>query len=178
MANYSKIKTFDIANGKGIRTSIFFSGCDKHCKGCFNQETWDFNAGEPFTREVYETKIKPTITEHIAGLSCLGGEPLNILNVNSVLDLVSWFKKDFPNKNVWLWTGFKFEDLILYYSQHNSDFDYIKKIYEIFNYIDVLVDGQFIEEQKDLTLPWCGSRNQRVIDVQESFKQDKVVLYK
>lgn len=178
MANYSRIEECSLNNGKGIRTSIFFSGCDKHCKGCFNQETWDFNAGEPFTREVYETKIKPTITEHIAGLSCLGGEPLNILNVNSVLDLVSWFKKDFPNKNVWLWTGFKFEDLILYYSQHNSDFDYIKKIYEIFNYIDVLVDGQFIEEQKDLTLPWCGSRNQRVIDVQESFKQDKVVLYK
>lgn len=178
MANYSKIKTFDTANGKGIRTSIFFSGCNFYCKGCFNSDIWNFNAGEPFTREVYETKIKPTITEHIAGISILGGEPLHPNNIGVVCDLIRWFKYDFPDKNIWLWTGYKFKDLILYYSQHNADFDYVIKTYEIFNYIDVLIDGQFIEEQKDLTLPWCGSRNQRVIDIKETLKQNKIVLYK
>lgn len=177
MSNIYKIKKFSIENGKGIRTSIFFSGCDFYCKGCFNSEAWDFNVGEPFTREVYETKIKPTITEHISGISILGGEPLHIHNINSVANLILWFKKDFPNKNIWLWTGHRLEDLISYYAKHNEHFDYAVKVYDILKNIDVLVDGQFIEEQKDLTLPWCGSKNQRVIDIQETLKNNAITLY-
>lgn len=174
MANISKIKIFDIANGKGIRTSIFFSGCHFKCKGCFNSEAWDFNAGEPFTVELYEYKIKPTITNHIAGLSLLGGEPLHPKNVKDVSNLIVWFKKDFPNKNIWLWSGYRWEELI---NRVIHDRESSKYLTTVLTNIDVLVDGQFIEEQKDLTLPWCGSRNQRVIDVQETLKQKQVVLY-
>lgn len=174
MANYSKIKTFDIANGEGIRTSIFFSGCNFGCKGCFNSETWDFNAGEPFTLEVYETKIKPTITEHIAGIGILGGEPLHPKNLKDVSNLVIWFKKDFPNKNIWLWSGSTWEELI-----ERAIHDYANSRYltTILVNIDVLVDGQFVEEQKDLTLPWSGSRNQRVINVPETLTKKQIVLY-
>lgn len=166
MSNYSKIKIFDIANGKGIRTSIFFSGCEFHCKGCFNRDISDFNVGNLFTREVYEKEIKPTINDHIAGISALGGEPLHPHNLPATTNLVKWFKEDFPDKNIWLWTGNTWEELM------NR-----KDIHEVLNCINVLVDGRFIEEEKDLTLKWRGSRNQRVINVQESLKQNKVVLY-
>lgn len=176
MSNISKIKTFDIANGKGIRTSIFFSGCDFYCKGCFNSELWDFNMGEPFTKEIYETKIKPTITEHIAGISILGGEPLHPKNIYDVIWLIMQFKLDFPNKNIWLWTGFKWENLVNIAFLENDEHQQNALTY-ILSFIDVLVDGQFIEEQKDLTLPWCGSKNQRVIDVQETLKNNTITLY-
>ena len=178
MANYAKIKNFDIANGKGIRTSIFFSGCEFHCPGCFNSECWDFNVGESFNREIYEAKIKPTINEHIAGISILGGEPLHPKNIFNTCDLMRWFKEDFPDKNIWLWTGYVWEEL-----QMRSSYEHcIRQIDAIalgfiLNNIDILVDGQFIEEQKDLTLAFRGSHNQRVINVQESLKQNKVVLY-
>ena len=170
MSNYSKIKTFDCSNGKGIRTSIFFSGCEFYCKGCFNSEVWNFNVGELFTREVYETKIKPTITKHIAGISILGGEPFHPNNVETVSELVDWFAYDFPEKSVWIWTGYTWEELM----KRCKDDDLAWTIATI----DVLVDGQFVEEQKDLTLRWRGSCNQRVIDVQKSLEQGKVVLYK
>ena len=164
MANYSKIKTFDIANGNGIRTSIFFSGCEFYCKGCFNSEIWNFNVGAPFTEEVYKVKIKPTITEHIAGISILGGEPLHCKNIEATYNLVNWFKRDFPNKTIWLWTGYMYEDLI------NIEVDILK-------YIDVLVDGKFVEEQKDLNLAFRGSKNQRVIDVKKTLEANEIVLY-
>ena len=179
MANYAKIKNFDIANGKGIRTSIFFSGCEFHCPGCFNSECWDFNVGESFNREIYEAKIKPTINEHIAGMSLLGGECLHPKNIFATCDLIRWFKEDFPDKNIWLWTGYLWEDL-----QTRKSYEYcIRKIDAIalgliLNSIDVLVDGQFVEAEKDLTLAFRGSRNQRVIDVQQSLQQGQVVLYK
>ena len=172
MSNYAKIKTYDIVNGSGIRTSIFFSGCTHYCKGCFNQELWDFNVGKPFTREVYENEIKPTINEHIAGISILGGEPLNPHNIMSLSDLIMWFKEDFPNKNIWLWTGYTWEELMdRCDSSQEEDLNWI--LFEI----NVLVDGKFIEEEKDLTLRWCGSRNQRVIDVQKTLEEGKVILY-
>ena len=179
MANYLKIKPFSLSDGNGIRTSIFFSGCEFHCKGCFNSEAWDFEAGESFTREVYEQKIKPTITEHIAGISILGGEAMHPKNIATTYLLVKWFKEDFPNKNIWLWTGYTYEELLSEkYELTLCLLDYIDSInFEILNKIDILVDGQFIEEQKDLTLKFRGSKNQRVIDVQESLKQNKVVLY-
>lgn len=175
MSNYAKIKKYDIANGKGIRTSIFFSGCNHHCKGCFNQELWNFDVGKPFTREVYETKIKSTINEHIAGISILGGEPLDPKNQQATYDLCRWFKEDFPDKNIWLWTGYDIQfDSLFDCLNNNKELGLVGKIITL---CDVVVDQPFIEGQKDLTLPWCGSRNQRVIDVQKTLKKGEVVLY-
>lgn len=175
MANYSRIEECSLNNGKGIRTSIFFSGCEFYCKGCFNNELWDFNSGEPFTREIYETKIKPTIKEHIAGLSILGGEPLHPRNIESTNLLIQWFKEDFPNKNIWLWTGFCWEELMDKLFDYNPYDIYCSNLEKIIINVSVIVDGQFVEEQKDLSLPWSGSRNQRVINVKESLKEGKIV---
>ena len=172
MSNIAKIKHYDIANGKGIRTSIFFSGCEHHCKNCFNSELWYFNVGKPFTRNVYENEIKTTINEHINGISILGGETMHPNNINSTYRLIRWFKDDFPDKSIWLWTGYTLDELI---DNCDSDFAYYFRKCILKN-IDVLIDGRFIEEQKDLTLKWRGSRNQRVIDVKETIKQNKIVL--
>mgnify|MGYP002678580779 CR=1 FL=1 len=171
MSNYSKIKTFDIANGEGIRTSIFFSGCEHYCKNCFNSELWDFNVGQSFTKEVYESKIKPTMNEHITGISILGGEPLHPNNITATFNLVKWFKEDFPKKTIWLWSGYTWEELT---SKSNSNY---KINIGILNNIDVLVDGKYVDELRDISLKWCGSTNQRVINVQESLKENKIVLY-
>lgn len=173
MSNIAKIKLYDIVNGKGIRTSIFFSGCTHACKGCFNEELWDFNVGKPFTKELYETEIKPTINDHIAGISILGGEPLHPRNTEAVSDLIDWFRQDFPNKSIWLWSGYTWEELMNRCKKTEED-----DLSWILCSIDILVDGRFIEEQKDLkNLKWCGSKNQRVINVQETLLQNKVVLY-
>lgn len=180
MSNYYKINQYDTANGEGLRVTIFFSGCALKCKGCFNKELWDFNVGKIFSKEVYENEIKPKVNEHISGLSVLGGDPFNYRNVLALHALIKWFKKDFPNKNVWVWTGYTFEEIV------SEDYDlklpisthigaYIKK--EVLPYIDVLVDGRFELDKRDLTLKWRGSSNQRVIDVQETLKQGKIVLY-
>lgn len=175
MTKYSKIKNFDIANGKGIRTSIFFSGCNHHCKNCFNQELWGFDVGKKFGDWTYEHLIKPTINEHIAGISILGGEPLDPRNVQATEDLCRWFKRDFPDKNIWIWTGYTLEELV-HFEPYTNGYQR-NALSHLLPLIDVLVDGKFIEEQKDLTLPWCGSRNQRVIDVQKSLKYNKVEFY-
>ena len=169
MSNYSKIKTFDIANGKGIRTSIFFSGCEHCCKNCFNSELWDFNVGGQFTKEIYESKIKPTMNTHIAGISILGGEPMHSNNLQSVACLIKWFKEDFPNKNVWLWSGYTWEELM-----NKSNKNYETNL-EVMKYIDVLVDGRYVDELRDLTLKFRGSSNQRVIDIQETIKQGEII---
>lgn len=171
MSNYAKIKTFDCANGKGIRTSIFFSGCQHHCDDCFNQELWNYNYGIPFTETVYHHQIKSTIQEHISGISILGGEPLDIKNIEDALMLCRKFKKDFPNKTIWIWTGYTWEELM---SRSGHELNNIK---DILNLCDVLVDGKFIKEKKDMNLYYRGSSNQRVIDVPASLSQDKVVLY-
>lgn len=179
MSNYAKIRTMDVANGLGIRTTIFFTGCEFRCKGCFNfSVAGDFNAGEPFTREVYEQKIKPTINEHIAGISILGGEPMHPRNIYSTYLLCKWFKEDFPNKNIWLWSGYTWEELTSEkYEMTLNLYDYLDSInFEILMRINVLVDGRFVEELKDLNLQFRGSSNQRLIDVQESLKQNRVVL--
>lgn len=172
MSNIAKIKHYDIANGKGIRTSVFFSGCEHYCKNCFNSELWDFNIGKPFTRNVYENEIKQTMNEHISGISILGGEPMHPYNINNTYRLVRWFKGDFPDKNIWLWTGYTLDELV---DNCDSDIIYFLRTFILKN-IDVLVDGRFIEEQKDLTLKWRGSKNQMVIDMKESLKQGKTIL--
>ena len=171
MSNYMKIKKYDIANGEGIRTSIFFSGCHFHCKGCFNKEAWDFEKGKFFSIDTYETEIKPSISNHVSGISILGGEPLHHKNISSVVDLILFFKSDFPDKDIWLWTGYTWEELM-------SIKEYLTPLEWILPNVDVIVDGQFIEEQKDLDLKWRGSKNQRVIDVKKSLENKEVVLYK
>lgn len=168
MANYVKIKNFDVANGEGLGVTVYFAGCDMNpkCKGCFNCEAWDFNAGEPFTQEVRWKVLDLLDNPYVNHLSVLGGEPLAAENITTVGYLCHKAKVAFPDKKVWVWTHYTWEELM----KDKHSFYFLKDI-------DILVDGEFIEEQKDLTLKWRGSRNQRVIDVQESLKQDKIVLY-
>ena len=159
---YSKIRKMDVANGIGIRVSIFMQGCTFNCKNCFNPETHDFNGGIEFTDETINKVLELCDNDYIEGLSILGGEPLHPLNIEGSTKLAKAFKQKFPNKNIWVWSGFVFEQL-------NQK--------EILNYIDVLVDGLFKEELHDPTLKFRGSSNQRVINVPQSLKQNKVVLF-
>lgn len=172
MANVIKIKKFSIENGSGIRTSIFFSGCEFACPGCFNSDIWDFNKGKPFTREIYETEIKPTINEHIAGISLLGGEALHPKNIEAASNLVDWFRQDFPDKSIWIWSGYLWDELMERCKKSEED----DLCWTLCN-IDVLVDGRFIESQKDLSLKFRGSRNQRIIDVPKTLEEGSVVLF-
>lgn len=162
---YAKIRKMDISNGEGVRVSLFVQGCSFHCKNCFNQETWDFNGGKEFTTAEIQKIIELADKDYIAGLSILGGEPLHNNNVDEVFHIVATFKEKFPNKDIWLWTGFKFEDAIK---------DSKRKF--ILRNIDVLIDGQFEEDKKDLTLKWRGSSNQRVIDCKKSLAENKIIL--
>lgn len=172
MSNYFKINRYDSANGEGLRTSVFFTGCEFYCEECFNKEIWSFDCGKEFNKEIYENKIKPTITEYTEGLSILGGEPLHPKNIEIVSDLVDWFKQDFPNKSIWLWSGYTWEEIMKRCRKGNED-----NLNWLLCSIDVLVDGRFKLDKRDLTLKWRGSSNQRVIDVQESIRQNKIILY-
>lgn len=160
---YSKIRKMDISNGPGIRVSIFFQGCAFHCKNCFNPETWDFNKGEEFNDEVINHILDLCDKSHIVGLSILGGEPMHPNNIEGSTKLAKAFKERFPDKTIWSWSGFLFDKDL--------------KDKEIMNYIDVLIDGQYIDDLHDPTLKWRGSSNQRVIDVKKSLKNNKIVLY-
>ena len=160
--HYNRIRKMDIANGPGVRVSIFFQGCEFHCKNCFNPETWDFDAGKEFTNEVIEHIIELCNKDYITGLSILGGEPLHPKNIKGTLNLVKKFKEQYPNKTIWCWTGFLYETLL---------------DKEILNYIDVLIDGRFRQEEFDPNLKWRGSKNQRVIDINKSLKNKKLILH-
>ena len=162
--NYAQINKFDIANGPGVRVSLFVQGCPIHCPGCFNQETWDFNGGKLFSVGTERMVIESieSISEHIAGLSILGGEPLCNENIPAVSGLAKMFGWTFPNKTIWLWTGYEWE--------------YVKDL-PIMDYIDVCVAGPFDVTKRDLSLKWCGSSNQQVIDVKKTKQTGKVVLY-
>jgi len=163
--NYATIKYNDIANGEGVRTSLFVSGCKHHCKGCFNKEAWDFNYGQPYTPKVQDEIIKSIYSEYISGLSILGGEPLDILNQFEVADLIRAFRSDekTKNKTIWVYTGFVYpNDFIDLYSKART-----KVTKYIFNNIDVLVDGPFIEKLKDISLKFRGSSNQRILNLKE-----------
>lgn len=159
---YNKIRKMDISNGPGIRISIFMQGCVFNCKNCFNPETHDFQGGKEFNDEVIEKIIDLASEDHISGLSILGGEPLHPKNLDGTTKLAKAFKEKYPNKTIWVWSGFLFENL---------------KDKEIFKYIDVLVDGQFIDKLKNPMLKWKGSQNQRVIDVKASLENNNIVLY-
>lgn len=161
---YNKIRKMDISNGPGVRVSIFMQGCTFRCKGCFNPETHDFSGGKEFTDETIERVLELCRQEYIVGLSILGGEPLHPKNIESTTKLAASFKKKYPNKTIWVWSGFLFDrDL---------------KDKEILKYIDVLVDGQYSCELYSPILRWKGSSNQRVIDVQASLKNNKIILFK
>lgn len=170
--NYGNIKFYDIANGEGIRTSLFVSGCTNHCQGCFNEEAQDFNYGQPYTPETEQTILEQISKPYVAGLSILGGDPLcqNNAGLTCLIELINAVHD--IGKTAWLWTGFVWED-----------FDHIKMILNkalikalLYN-CDVVVDGPFIEAQKDLTLAFRGSSNQRIIDVPKTIQTGKVMLY-
>ncbi len=159
---YNKIRKMDVSNGPGVRVSIFMQGCAFHCKNCFNPETWDFKAGNEFTGDTIEKVLSLADKEYVAGLSILGGEPMHPKNIEGTTMLAKRFKERFPNKTLWVWTGFLFDrDL---------------KDKEVLKYVDVLVDGQYVDELHDFTLKWRGSSNQRVIDIKQSLKKNKLVL--
>ena len=162
---YSKIKFNDVANGPGLRLSLFTSGCTHHCKGCFQPETWNFKNGEPFTLETQKYIIEKSENKYIAGLSLLGVDPLD--NVDGILPLLQEYRKTFAaTKSIWLWTGYLFEEILK---------DDLKS--EVLPFIDVIIDGKFEENLKDITLKYKGSTNQRVIDVKKSVETHAVVLY-
>ncbi len=170
--NYAAIKTHDVANGPGVRVSLFVSGCTHHCKGCFNPETWDFAYGEPYTAETEQRVLDACAPDYIRGLSLLGGEPFEPENQKALLPLLRRFKERFPYKSVWCYSGYDYEHDML--SGHLGDWEVTK---EMLSLIDVLVDGEFHLEEKDLNLRFRGSANQRVIDVPKSLKYDQVLLW-
>lgn len=158
--NYATIKPICIENGPGIRVSLFVSGCRRACKGCFNSEAWDFNYGQEFTEETMEDLMRMLGNQHVSGLSILGGDPFEPENVEYVEAICQCALLEYPEKNIWVWTGLHYEDV---------------KDLSVMQYIDILVDGPFVEELKDISLPYCGSSNQRVIDVQRSLASGEVV---
>lgn len=160
--HYGKINKADIANGPGVRVSLFVSGCRHRCKGCFNPETWNFHYGQEFTQMTFFDLDCILDLDHISGLTILGGEPFEPENLDVVTAICDTVRRTNPDKTIWVYTGYLYEDL---------------KDLEIMRYINVLVDGQFIEEQKDITLRFRGSSNQRIIDVQASRKSDSVILW-
>ena len=161
--NYNKIRKMDISNGPGVRVAIFMQGCEFHCKNCFNTETWDFKKGKEFTDKTIERVLELAEKDYIAGLSILGGEPMHPKNEENTTKLAKAFKEKYPNKNIWMWSGFLFENI---------------KDKEVFKYVDVLVDGRYQDELHDFRLKYRGSSNQRVIDVKKSLKNNKVCLLK
>lgn len=160
---YNKIRKMDISNGPGVRVSIFTQGCAFHCPGCFNSETWDFNGGKEYNDEVIEHILDLCDKDYIEGLSILGGEPLHPNNILGTERLAKKFKERFPNKSIWLWSGYLYEE---YICKQN-----------IINYLDVIVDGQFDIKKSSPLLKYKGSANQRVIDVQRTRKNKRIVLY-
>lgn len=212
---YNQIRECDIANGEGIGVALFVQGCPSpHCKNCFNPETWDFNGGKEWAPEVREKFLELIDRPYIKRVSILGGEPLADENLDDVLDLVTEINKRyntpqdivcdnynkhnilnkntdeirllFPNKTIWLYTGYTWESIINYEPSATDDFDYIEESYinglyetrkEIISKCDVVIDGRYIDSQKDMTLKWRGSSNQRVIDVQKSLRDKEIVLY-
>jgi anaerobic ribonucleoside-triphosphate reductase activating protein len=171
--NYAEIKNCDIANGPGVRISLFVSGCTHRCKGCFNRIAWDFNYGTPFTEETVENILNMLQPDYIAGLTLLGGEPFEPENQKGLLKLVQLVKQKFPGKSIWAFSGYLFDRDIL--SGRLGDPDVTKAFLQC---VDVLVDGPFVEAEKDLMLRFRGSRNQRLIDVPASLEQGRVVLWK
>lgn len=170
--NYATIKNCDIANGPGVRVSLFVSGCTHRCPGCFNEVAWDFSYGEPFTRETEDKIITMLKPDYIRGLTLLGGEPFEPQNQPAIVQLLRRIKKELPNKSIWAFSGYLFDRDIL--GKRLGDWEVTR---EYLSYLDVLVDGPFVEAKKNLSLRFRGSENQRIIDVPASLAQDRIVLW-
>ncbi|MBQ8640110.1 MAG: anaerobic ribonucleoside-triphosphate reductase activating protein [Lachnospiraceae bacterium] len=171
--NYAEIKCCDIANGPGVRISLFVSGCTHRCKNCFNQMAWDFSYGAPFTKEVEEQILKELKPDYIRGLTLLGGEPMEPENQEGLLSFLERVKEQYPGKDIWCYTGYVFETDIL-----GKMLKTVPQTARILELVDVLVDGPFVEEKKDITLLFRGSSNQRLIDMKETRRMGSVVLWK
>lgn len=167
--NYATIKFNDIANGPGVRISLFVSGCRHHCKNCFNKEAWDFDYGKKYTQETQDRILSALSPDYVSGLSLLGGEPFEPENQSTLLSLLKATKEKYPQKDIWCYTGSDFEKDILSGKCSHTALDMLK-------YIDVIVDGKFIEEKKNLRLIFRGSENQNIIDVKKSLENNKTVL--
>ena len=166
---YAKIKKCDVSNGPGVRVSLFVSGCNRHCKGCFNEEAWDFEYGDDFTNKEIDEIINFLEPSYISGLSILGGEPLELINQKGILPLLKKVQEIYKNKKtIWLYTGYTYEDILKMPNQ---------EIKEILKLIDVLVDGEFKEDLKDPLLYFRGSSNQRIIDIKQTLKNKKIILH-
>lgn len=169
---YATIRPVDIANGEGVRVTLFVSGCRHHCKNCFNPEQWDFAYGKEFTDQTIEEILSYLAPDYIVGLTLLGGEPFEQENQEGLIKLLKAVKQKYPNKNVWCYTGFVLDKELWGTSRASG-----KNANEMLKYIDVLVDGRFVEELKDITLRFRGSSNQRIIDMPATLKNHEVVLY-
>lgn len=167
--HYASIKEYDIANGEGIRVSLFVSGCPHACPNCFNKEAWDYNYGDKFTKQEEDKILKALDKDYIAGLSLLGGEPMWPANQKGVLPLLKKVKKKYPDKDIWCYTGYLFDKEIMDDMYKKNDFTK-----EFLSYIDIMVDGRFVEKLKDPSLYFRGSSNQRVIDVKKSLENNCV----
>lgn len=162
--NYTLIRSIDIANGEGIGTALFVSGCPFHCEGCFNPETWDYGYGKEFTQKTLISLIKATDKPYISRISILGGEPLASVNLETVSLIIESLKKRFPEKRIWIYSGYTYESLN-------------KNQLRVISKADILVDGQFIKEKKDLNLKFRGSSNQRIIDIQQTIRGSRLTLW-
>ncbi len=172
--NYAAIKKFDIANGEGIRTTLFVSGCRNRCKNCFQPETWSFTFGKPFTDEVAEEIFESVKPSSVRGLTLLGGEPMEPENQEGLLPFIREFKRRFPDKNIWLYTGNLYEELTAGVGKHYKCLDITA---ELLSYVDILVDGRFVEEKKRLGLRFRGSENQRIIDMNKTRAAGEIVIW-
>ena len=169
--NYATIKNCDIANGPGVRISLFVSGCNHHCKGCFNEVAWDFDYGEPFTQQTIRTILDMMKPGYIKGLTLLGGEPFEPENQGPIVELLRQVKKAYPQKSIWAFSGYLYEKIT---SHTLGDWAVTQ---EFLSYLDVLVDGPFVEEKKNLALRFRGSENQRLIDMPATLASGKIVLW-
>lgn len=168
---YATIKTVDIANGTGVRVSLFVSGCTHRCPECFNEIAWDFNYGQEFNQETIDLILKALEPSHIAGLTLLGGEPMELVNQEGLLPLLQQVRKMYPDKDIWCYTGYLYEDLLPGGKVHGPYSD------EILSYLDILVDGPFILAKKNIRLKFRGSENQRIIDVKRTNQSRQIVLW-
>ncbi len=180
--NYASIREMDISNGESIGVALFVQGCHFHCKNCFNSETWDFNGGKEWTEDIKNKFLKLIDKPYINRISILGGEPLADENVENVLKLVNEIRISFPNKNIWIYSGYTFEEMQLLskgLDQESMRFNkYNKMRQDILKSCDVLIDGRYIDSERDITLKWRGSKNQRVIDLKKTYQEKRIVLYK
>lgn len=169
---YGNIKMYDIADGEGCRVTLFVSGCTNCCKDCFQRETWDFHYGQPYTKETEDNLIECLKDENIQGLTLLGGEPFEPENQKELIHLLRRVRKELPHKDIWSYTGFVLDRDLLEGQRKHTDVTY-----EMLSYIDVLVDGPFIAEKKNLALYFRGSENQRVIDMKRTREEKSIILY-